>query len=569
MPTAALTTTRVPETKPKQTVVSSPVPFSKGPVSSSAAVGLPIFLQPKLAISQPNDPAEQEADRVAEQVMRMADPMLQRHCKGCSDASSPSPSDDEEPQIQRQANGKGGTGEVASDITNRLGAGVQLDIASRAYFEPRFVHDFGDVRIHNGPQADTAAASVQARAFTLGRDVVFAAGEHDPGSEGGKRLLAHELTHVVQQSGSDEIHVGEERSLIPISLLVGQKARPVSVHGSGRARIHRTPSYIVAATFLGNSVGGGVNPVMKTKLQAAETAIQAAFNALPSAQQVHFSTGLPTTNYIDWAGITSGGGWRSSTTSRHGSGSAVDLNYNTNPYIATGTVASPGGEDGPGAVLGIDAARSRAVEVYQRAVTFLVNDGFDGLPNLPQADVRARQSGESTGAMHDRFRQTSNALRDYLQFAFMAGSPTGGNRVNRAPIPNVETATEAVLLAQISLSERKDQATAVAALDSFMNGPRASGLIEFNPWYALTPAQQYIRMLRDYELVRVPMQFGAVSTSPGATRNPANGFLAIRREVAVALVDQGLAWLAGDIGLHSGDIMHFDIRDHAGFTPGP
>jgi hypothetical protein len=151
----------------------------------------------------------------------------------------------------------------------------------------------------------------------------------------------------------------------------------------------------------------------------------------------------------------------------------------------------------------------------------------------------------------------------------MPGSSAGGNRVNRAPIPNVEAATEAVLLAQIPLTERKDQATAVAALDDFMNGPRASGLIEFNPWYPLTPAQQYIRMLRDYELVRVPMQFGAVSTSPGATRNPANGFLDIRREVAVALVDQGLAWLAGDIGLHSGDIMHFDIRNHAGFTPGP
>lgn len=86
----------------------------------------------------------------------------------------------------------------------------------RSLVEPRFGHDFGNVRIHNGPQADWAAASVQARAFTLGRDVVFAAGQHDPGSEGGKRLLAHELTHVVQQSGSDEVYVGEKRGLYPI-----------------------------------------------------------------------------------------------------------------------------------------------------------------------------------------------------------------------------------------------------------------------------------------------------------------------------------------------------------------
>jgi uncharacterized protein DUF4157 len=173
-------------------------------------------VQTKLAISTPGDEFEQEADRVADQVMRMPDPMLQRQCKGCADASTLRSNDEEEPQMQRQANGENGTGEVVSDFASRLGAGVPLDIASRAYFEPRFVHDFGNVRIHDGPQAGRAAASVQARAFTLGRDVVFAAGEHDPGSESGKRLLAHELTHVVQQSGSDGIHVGEERGLSPI-----------------------------------------------------------------------------------------------------------------------------------------------------------------------------------------------------------------------------------------------------------------------------------------------------------------------------------------------------------------
>jgi len=158
-------------------------------------------LQRKAQVSAPGDRFEREADEVADQVMRMPDSMVQRQCKACSDASTPRPSDEGEPQIQRRANGEGGTSKVASDFTNRLGAGVPLDTASRSYFEPRFGHDFDNVRIHNGPQADRAASSIQARAFTLGRDVVFAAGEHDPGSEGGKRLLAHELTHVVQQGG--------------------------------------------------------------------------------------------------------------------------------------------------------------------------------------------------------------------------------------------------------------------------------------------------------------------------------------------------------------------------------
>lgn len=535
-----------------------------------AAPGLPLFLQAKLAISQPGDFYEQEADRVAEQIMRMPEPTVQRQCAACAAGGPPCPACEEESKTVSRKTKGGEGGEVPLSVQSVLHSpGLPLTQATRAFFEPRIGQDLSHVRVHTDGMASQSAREVNALAYTVGSHVVFDAGRYAPGTSDGQRLLAHELTHVVQQAGSDGIRASEGRGVVSRPTSVEGKATPVTIRGLGENCIQRTPSYIVAATFLGNNVSGGVNPVMRDRLQDAETAIEAAFNALPAAQQVDFSTGQPTTSYVDWAGVTSVGGWRSSTTSRHGSGSAVDLNYNTNPYIATGTVTSPGGEGGPGAVAGIDDARSRAIEVYQRAFNFIVNSGFGDLPGMPQSDVRARQTGESTGAMYDRFRQTSDALRDYLQFGFMAGSPVGGNRVNRAPIPNVETVPEAVLLAQIPLTERKDQTTAVAELDRFMNGPRASGIIEFDPWWPLTPAEQYIRILRDYELVRVPMEFGAVSTSPGSTRNPANGFLDIRREVAVALVDQGLAWLAGDIGLHSGDIMHFDIRNHAGFTPGP
>jgi outer membrane protein OmpA-like peptidoglycan-associated protein len=164
-------------------------------------------IQTKLQVSAPGDQFEQEADRVADQVMRMPAPTVQRQCNGCSDAST-RPSDDDAPRIQRQTNSESGAREVTSDFTSQLGVGSPLDTASRRYFEPRFGHDFGNVRIHSGPQAATAADRVKARAFTLGQDVVFAAGEHDPGSESGKRLLAHELTHVIQQSGSGRAHIG-------------------------------------------------------------------------------------------------------------------------------------------------------------------------------------------------------------------------------------------------------------------------------------------------------------------------------------------------------------------------
>ena len=79
------------------------------------------------------------------------------------------------------------------------GKGAPLDVDTRAFFEPRFGTDFSDVRVHRGSEADASAASVQARAYTFGSNVVFAHGEYAPGSTDGRRLLAHELGHVVQQ----------------------------------------------------------------------------------------------------------------------------------------------------------------------------------------------------------------------------------------------------------------------------------------------------------------------------------------------------------------------------------
>jgi hypothetical protein len=78
--------------------------------------------------------------------------------------------------------------------------GTSLDAATRSYFEPSFGFDFSRVRVHAGPLAAAAAQSVRARAFTVGRDIVFAADRFAPGTREGQRLLAHELTHVVQQT---------------------------------------------------------------------------------------------------------------------------------------------------------------------------------------------------------------------------------------------------------------------------------------------------------------------------------------------------------------------------------
>jgi hypothetical protein len=92
--------------------------------------------------------------------------------------------------------------DVESAIARSRGAGQSLDSGSRERFGRPLGDTLGDVRVHTGPEADSLAQSVSARAFTTGADVYFARGEYRPGTSHGDELLAHELTHVVQQRGA-------------------------------------------------------------------------------------------------------------------------------------------------------------------------------------------------------------------------------------------------------------------------------------------------------------------------------------------------------------------------------
>ena len=94
------------------------------------------------------------------------------------------------------------TPKVESQINSLQGGGEPLPESVRADFEPRFGVDFSDVRVHKGSQAAETARSINARAYTTGRDVAFGAGEYAPETDEGKKLIAHELTHVVQQEGA-------------------------------------------------------------------------------------------------------------------------------------------------------------------------------------------------------------------------------------------------------------------------------------------------------------------------------------------------------------------------------
>lgn len=219
-------------------------------------------LQPKLTIGAPNDRYEREADRFADQVMRMPTPVtgeaqapdVQRMCAECEDeplqrqpledeeelvqtkAASVSETgapfiqrmctDCEQEQLQRQgeeeeelvqAQGLGGAGHrIAPETENEirsLPSGRPLASAERGFFESRIGHDFRRVRVHTDLHAIEMANALNAEAFTTGTHIYLNQGRYNPESRSGKRLLAHELTHVVQQSARhDDSNTSERRA---------------------------------------------------------------------------------------------------------------------------------------------------------------------------------------------------------------------------------------------------------------------------------------------------------------------------------------------------------------------
>jgi hypothetical protein len=203
------------------------------------------FLQTKLTVGRPDDPYEREADHVADRVTAQPagttappailalspdprhpvrrqlddneedvkeaadetpDPEIrnatefdvQRNCAECE-------GDEEETAVQTKRQSSDApmamAPATASGVQAMRGHGEPLAPSLRNYFEPRFGRDFGSVRTHTGTLADQTSHALGARAYTVGSDIAFRAGAFSPQSDDGRRLLAHELTHVVQQSG--------------------------------------------------------------------------------------------------------------------------------------------------------------------------------------------------------------------------------------------------------------------------------------------------------------------------------------------------------------------------------
>ena len=138
--------------------------------------------------------------------------------------------------LQRAAVGAGP--QVAPPIVHEVlrGSGQPLDVQTRALMEPRFGHDFSRVRVHTDARAAQSARAVNALASTIGRDVVFGAGQYAPGTHAGQRLVAHELTHVVQQSAQSD----DQGRSDPVSPKVGQQCSANNHHLSPKKACVKT-----------------------------------------------------------------------------------------------------------------------------------------------------------------------------------------------------------------------------------------------------------------------------------------------------------------------------------------
>ena len=271
-------------------------PGEKPPWRAPAAQMRPLSwpIQAKLEIGAVDDPLEREADRIAEQVMRMPDPSalssptasdmrpghqggyptlsesgpaIRRKCScgGTCDTCKADKADEEQGKLQRKpalsrisrlGSSASRPGTTAPAIVHEVlrSPGQPLDAATRDFMEPRFGQDFSTVRVHTATIAAQSAEAVDARAFTAGRDLVFGCGQYAPSTREGQRLLAHELTHVVQQSGRVS-RPFIQRDLIPYGQITWAdfKATPPAIDSKNPQQTDREGAGIRSIFDLGPS----------------------------------------------------------------------------------------------------------------------------------------------------------------------------------------------------------------------------------------------------------------------------------------------------------------------------
>ena len=264
---------------------AGPRPTSAPPIPVLRA---PVAVQPHLEVSSPGDAFEQEADRVAADVM--SDSLGSCHCGGTCPSCKAG-----HDHLQLKAGRTGRVSAAAPPGISALtrSAGQPLDLGSRAFFEPRFGFDFSGVRVHTDNAAGDAADRLGAHAFTFGPHIAFARGEHQPHSPAGRLLLAHELTHVVQQNGGAE-RISSASAEPRVQRLVRTSSVTCPPAAAGIASPHTGPVDRHASDLLDHAI------TRVTNAQAARAANPADPDVVAVGNALHTAFGLDPADEATW-----------------------------------------------------------------------------------------------------------------------------------------------------------------------------------------------------------------------------------------------------------------------------
>jgi hypothetical protein len=255
---------------------------------------VPARLQAKLELGMPGDIHEQEADRVADQVMRMPEPKGRSNAPVdiSGDATAPAP------RVQTKSTHAGSNGGiVAPPLVHDVlcSPGQPLDAATRAFMEPRFGRDFSGVRVHIDSRAVEANRAVRAKAFTVGNHLAFGLGQYAPATQQGKSLIAHELMHTVQQSGSPILLQRAENDTVAGCAALTDSQSDVDAHVNASLTAARAAAGTPPA---GARVARGVWNDLGADAQPGRTAIEVWASTLPPTK-----ASLPAQSATKYAGV--------------------------------------------------------------------------------------------------------------------------------------------------------------------------------------------------------------------------------------------------------------------------
>jgi hypothetical protein len=548
---------------------------------SNQATARPLPIQRKLEIGAVDDPLEHEADAVADRVMRMTDSAsgpvqegsgkLQRKCAKCEEEN------EEKRSVARKASDSGSipVSAVAPPIIHEVLSqpGQALDRPTRGFFESRLQHDLSGVRIHSGPMAEESASAVNARAYTVGQHIVFGAGRWAPATDAGRRLLAHELSHTIQQSsvpsspktaGTMPIRTRLGAPMVTRQLQTKPAPPPpctfnctdpvfLALSPSAREQQFNTqcPQGFPATgtTFFSQPIPSVSSTTLRSKLLEAQS----------KAMRAMCLNGQDPNAYtLDRRIITYAG-------HSPGEAKAVDIDVQGQPYImhevTKGTPETDIDRE-VGAVYNRISFWSRYHKsIIPQGITS-VTAGTSGTGRNWKNPRTGNVEPITTGELYDMLKEESTGMQGYFNLLLKS---TGDLTIEVDAFLAFNTDPDATLTGLALPTDTKDPSVQAfrkrIANDYRLLGGSYDQLKAFagKPIADLSKAPPAHHGDRPFEGGAAA---GSTGTPPSVTENrrPELGFITLPKEVVVALTEAGLVWGAIDFGGASGDVMHFDCR---------